>query len=76
MSRVTVRVKSSSKKGSFVQPGLDGELLVHVREPAIDGKANRAIVELLSDYYNVPKTRIEIIRGLTNPIKVIRIDKD
>lgn len=74
--KVTVRVKSSSKKGSFVQPGLDGELLVHVREPAIDGKANRAVIELLSDYYNVPKTRIEIIRGLTNPIKVIRVDNE
>lgn len=72
--KVTVRVKSSSKKGQFVQPGLDGELLVHVREPAIDGKANRAVIELLSDYYNVPKTRIEIVRGLTNPIKVIRVD--
>lgn len=74
--KVTVRVKSSSKKGNFVQPSLDGELLVHVREPAIDGKANRKVVELLSDFYGVPKTRIEIIRGLTNPIKVIRLDKD
>jgi uncharacterized protein len=74
--KVTVRVKSSSKKGVFVQPGLDGELLVHVREPAIDGKANRAVIDLLSDYYDVPKTRIEIVRGLTNPIKVISVDKD
>lgn len=73
--KVTVRVKSSSKKGVFVQPGLDGELLVHVREPAIDGKANRAVIDLLSDYYDVPKTRIEIVRGLTNTIKVIKVDK-
>jgi len=73
--KVTVRVKSSSKKGVFVQTGLGGDLLVHVREPAIDGKANRAVIELLSDYYDVPKTRIEIVRGLTNPIKVIKIDQ-
>ena len=73
--KVTVRVKSSSKKGVFVQPGLDGELLVHVREPAIDGKANRKVIELLSDFYDVPKTRIEIIRGLTSPIKVIKIER-
>lgn len=74
--KVTVRVKSSSKKGNFVQPSLDGELLVYVREPALDGKANKAVIELLSDYYDVPKTRIEIVRGLTNPIKVISVDKD
>lgn len=74
--KVTVRVKSSSKKGNFVQPSLDGELLVHVREPAIDGKANRKVVELLSEYYEIPKTRIEIVRGLTNRIKVINIRQD
>lgn len=73
--KITVRVKSSSKKGNFVQPSLDGELLVHVREPAIDGKANRKVIELLSDFYDVPKTRIEIIRGLTNPIKVVKIER-
>lgn len=74
--KVTVRVKSSSKKGNFVQPSLDGELLVHVREPAIDGKANRKVIELLSEYYEIPKTRIEIVRGLTNRIKVINIRQD
>ncbi len=74
--KVTVRVKPGSKKGNVVQPSLDGELLVHVREPAIDGKANRKIIELLSDFYGVPKTRIGIVRGLTNKVKVIKIEDD
>lgn len=74
--KVTVRVKPGSKKGNFVQPSLDGELLVHVREPAVDGKANRKMIELLSEYYEVPKTRIEIVRGLTSRIKVIKIEDD
>ncbi len=74
--KVTVRVKSNSKKGNFVQPSLDGELLVHVREPAVDGKANRKVIELLSDHYDVPKTRIEIVRGLTSKVKVIKIEDD
>lgn len=56
-----------------MQPSLDGELLVHVREPAIDGKANRAVVELLSEYYDVPKNRIEIVRGLTGRVKVFKV---
>ena len=74
--KVTVRVKPGSKKGNHIQLGLDGELLVYVREPAVDGKANRAVVELLSEYYDVPKTRIEIVRGLTSRIKVINIRQD
>lgn len=73
--QVTIKVKSSSKKGEFVQPAFDGSLLVHVKEPAIDGKANRAVIKLLADHYDVTKSQIEIVRGLTNPIKVIKIHK-
>lgn len=70
-----VRVKPGSKKGPLVQPGLDGTLLVYVREPAIDGKANIAVREQLSDFYGVSKSRVEIISGQTSRYKRYRIDK-
>lgn len=69
--KVTVTVKPGSKKGPLVQPGLMGELLVYVREPALDGRANKAVIELLSHYYNVPKSTIEILRGHTAKHKVV-----
>lgn len=75
MQKVTVRIKPSSKKGSLVQPSLTGELLVYVREPAIDGKANAAIIKLLADYYDVPKRAVSIVSGHTSRIKIIAIDK-
>lgn len=70
---VTVRVKPSSKKGSLVQAGLDGDLLVYTNEPAIDGKANKAVIELVADYYEVPKSCVEIIRGHTSKTKTIQV---
>jgi len=69
-----VTVKPSSKKGPQVQPGLDGALLIYVREPAIDGKANQAVVKLLADYYGVSKSRVKIISGLTSKQKRFLID--
>lgn len=66
---IDVVVKPSSKKGSLVQPGLDGSLLVYVREPAIEGKANQAVVKLLAEYYGVSKSRVKIISGLTSKKK-------
>jgi hypothetical protein len=72
---VTVRVKPSSKKGSLVQPGLDGDLLVYTNQPAVDGKANKAIIELLAKYYDLPKTNIEIVRGHTGRIKIVKVMK-
>jgi hypothetical protein len=73
--KITVRVKPGSKKGSLVQPSLDGELLVYVREPAMQGKANKAVIELLAEYYDMPKSNIEIIRGHSSRTKLISIDK-
>ena len=70
---ITVRVKPGSKKGPLVQLGLDGHLLVYVREPALDGKANTAVRELLAQYYEVPKSQVEIIRGHTSKTKVVKI---
>jgi uncharacterized protein (TIGR00251 family) len=72
--KIEVRVKPSSKIGSQVQLGLDGSLLVFVREPAIDGKANQAVVKVLADYYKVSKSRVKLISGLTSRQKRFDID--
>ena len=60
---VTARVKPGSRKGPLVQPALDGSLLVYVREPAIEGRANQAVAELLADYYDVKKGNIRLVSG-------------
>lgn len=72
--KVEVRVKPGSKKGPLVQPSLTGELLVYLREPAVEGKANRALIKLLADYYEVPKTSVTIVSGLKSRNKIVRID--
>ncbi len=63
MREVDVRVKPGSKKEPLVQTSLTGELLVYVREPAIDGKANKAVVKLLAKYFEVPKSHVQLISG-------------
>jgi uncharacterized protein (TIGR00251 family) len=71
---INIRVKPGSKKGPLVQPNLiDKTLMVYVREPAVDGKANRAVIELLAEYYGAPKSHVEIVRGHTSRTKAVRI---
>ena len=73
---INIRVKPGSKKGPLVQPNLiDDTLVVYVREPAVDGKANKAVVALLAEYYGVPKSRVEITRGHTSRRKTIEITR-
>ena len=46
---------------------------VYVTTVPEDGKANKAVVKLLSKALGVPKMRIDLIRGATSRDKVFRI---
>jgi uncharacterized protein len=70
---ISVRVKPGSRKGPLVEVGDDGELTIYVRERAVDGKANDAVVKLLAEHLGVPKTRLELVSGATSRIKRFRV---
>ncbi len=47
---------------------------VYLTAPAVDGKANKALVVFLAQHFKVRKSAIEIIKGLKSRIKKISID--
>ena len=48
-------------------------LKIYVTKPAVEGKANQAMINLLADKFKVSKNSIEIIRGEHSPRKTVRI---
>lgn len=76
---VTIRVKPGSRKGPLVE-ALEGDpaasLTVFVRERAVDGAANVGVVEALAAHYDVPRSRVHILRGESSRVKRVRIDAD
>ena len=46
---------------------------VHLTAPATDGKANKALIELLAGHWHVKKRQILITKGLQSRHKTIRI---
>lgn len=66
-----VLVKPGSSKEEVVKT--DDELIVRTRKKAHDGEANTAIIKLLSQYFDVPKTRITIKSGAKSKHKTIEI---
>lgn len=70
---VSVRVKPGSTKGPLVETGPDGQLTIYVRERAVDGKANAAVVGVLAQHLGVPRSRIELASGSTSRMKRFRI---
>ena len=66
----------------YVQPGAskssvsgehDGYLKIRISSPPVEGKANEALVEFLSDALKVRKSRIEISEGLKSRKKLLKI---
>ena len=67
-----VRVTPRAKQNKVVDA--DGVLRVYTTVAPENGRANSAVIELLSDYFDIPKSRINIIKGLTARDKVVTID--
>lgn len=74
MERIlTVVVKPGSRKGPLVEEGADGVLLVHVREPAVEGRATKAAGEVLAEHLGVAKSRVVLAAGATSRHKRFRV---
>ncbi len=71
--KYTVIIKPNSRKGPLVERLGDGSLIVYVRQPAVDGKANTALIELLAEHFGVPKTSVTIVRGHTSRNKIVEV---
>ncbi len=63
----------SSKNEILLQP--DGSYKIRLTVPPVDGAANKKIIELLSDYFDVAKSKIVIVRGESSRNKLIEIEK-
>jgi hypothetical protein len=69
---IDIKVIAGAKKEWLKQE--DGRYKVYLRAPAVEGKANKALVNFLAEYFKVRKNQIEIIKGLKSPRKTISIE--
>ena len=73
MSVISVRVKPGAKVGPKLERLEDGSYVAYIRARAHDGEANAALIELLSDFFRVPKTSIAIKAGNASRNKLVSI---
>lgn len=70
--KIDVKVIPAAKKDLIKQEG--DVWKVYLNAPAVDGKANRALIALLAEHLKVRKSRIEITKGLKSRYKTINIE--
>ena len=67
-----VRVTPHAKQNKVVESG--DVLRIYTTTAPEKGRANEAVIELLSEYLKIPKSRIRISKGLAFREKTITID--
>ena len=70
--KLKVRVIPNAKKTEF--RGIrEGELILRLNAPALEGKANKAAIEFVSRYFEVSKTSVSLISGEKSRHKIFQI---
>jgi len=70
---ITVRVTPRSKKNEILGVMEDGTIKVRLTAPPLEGRANKVLIQYLSEVLDISTSRIEIVAGETNKDKLISI---
>lgn len=76
---IAIRVKTHKKENraywqqDFLFETNEKTLIVETKELPIDGKANKSVIEIVAEFFNVPKKYVSIKSGHTSKNKVLLI---
>ncbi len=68
--RIVARVKPNAKTPSVICTS-DGSYDVRVDAPAIDGRGNARLLQILAGYFDIPPSRMRIVIGVRGRRKII-----
>lgn len=69
---IQVHVTTNSREARVTKVG-EASFDVRVDEKAVDGRANKRLVEILSEQFRVPRSRISIVRGAKSRDKTVEV---
>jgi len=70
--KIRVQVKPNSRESAVEKLG-GAEYRLKVKASAKEGKANTELVKVLSEYFDIPKSAIIIVKGHKSRIKIVEI---
>jgi len=70
--QLKVRVIPNAKKDEFAGQR-EGEFILRLNAPAVEGKANKAAVEFVSRFFDVPRSAVRLVRGERSRHKIFQI---
>lgn len=71
--KISVKVKTGKQLNSVKEISKD-TYEISVNERPVKGSANTQVIELISQYFNISKTSVKIIKGFKSKSKLIEIE--
>ncbi len=71
---IEVRVTPNSKLDKIEEK--EDKLFIKIKAKAVNGKANKALIEKLADYFHRRKSQVKIIKGLRSHNKIVEINDE
>lgn len=71
--KISVKVKPQTKQDMIQKTG-PNDYKVWVKAKAIEGKANQAVIKILSEYFHTPKSNILLIKGAKARDKIFMVN--
>jgi hypothetical protein len=72
MKRLKFKVIPNAKQSKIIEEG--DNIRAYVTEPAKEGKANKALIDLLAKHFGIKKSNLKIIHGEKARAKTVEID--
>lgn len=70
---IKVRIHPNAKKSSFAGIWNETHLKININAPAVDGKANDALITFLSKALHIRKSAVQLLSGETSREKKIAL---
>jgi uncharacterized protein (TIGR00251 family) len=73
-ARIALRVQPGARRAGLKGRMADGTIQIAVSAPPEGGKANRAVIEALSELLGVKSRQLKVVRGLGSRGKTVEIE--
>ena len=70
---IKIKVFTKEKKDQIIKKK-DDSFDVKIKEAPIQGAANKKLIEVLSNYFNIPIKKVRILKGFKKRNKIIEIN--
>ena len=73
--KISVRVKPNAKQEKTEKVG-ERDFSVWVKEKPQEGKANKAVIKALAEYFGIPQADVALVKGQSSKEKIFEIKTD